>query len=271
MTRLKERDAAKLVLEAVSVTFPGQRDAADVQALANLNLTIEDGELVVALGASGCGKTTLLNLIAGFLKPSEGRLMLDGQPIKGPGRDRGVVFQRHALMPWLTVMENAAFGLKLQGVAKAKRMQRAEEVLNAVGLSEFKQHRIWQLSGGMRQRLGIARVLAADPQIMLMDEPFGALDALTRESMQELLLKIWVTSKKTVFFITHSVDEALFLATNLLVLSPRPGRIIHRETLPFSKEFLAGADTRQLKSRPDYIAARERVYAMVREGVLQDG
>ena len=174
-------------------------------------------------------------------------------------------------MPWLNVLENAAFGLKLQGFNKSRRQTLAKEVLRTVGLEDFEGHRIWQLSGGMRQRLGIARVLVADPEMMLMDEPFGALDALTRESMQELLLQIWATSKKTVFFITHSVDEALFLATELLVLSPRPGRIIHRERLPFSKEFLAGTDTRQLKSRQDYIEARERVYAMVRQGAENHG
>ena len=262
---------SKLSLEHIEVVFPGVGDAADVQALADLNLDIRDGELVVALGASGCGKTTLLNLIAGFLKPSRGRMLLDGVPITGPGKDRGVVFQRHALMPWLNVLENAAFGLKLQGVSKAERNDRAKAVLAQVDLSGFENHRIWHLSGGMRQRLGIARVLAADPEIMLMDEPFGALDALTRETMQELLLRIWNASGKTVFFITHSVDEALFLATELLVLSPRPGRIIHQERLPFSKEFLEGADTRKLKSRQDYIDARERVYAMVREGAMTDG
>lgn len=259
---------AKLALEQVSVTFQGQQGGEAVQALAGLNLEIQEGELVVALGASGCGKTTLLNLIAGFLKPSQGKLLLDGHPIKGPGHDRGVVFQRHALMPWLNVMENAEFGLKLQGMARKQRREIAGKMLDWVGLAEFHGHPIWQLSGGMRQRLGIARVLAADPEIMLMDEPFGALDALTRETMQELLLQIWSNSGKTVFFITHSVEEALFLATELLVLSPRPGRVIHRENLPFSKEFLAGASARQLKSRTDYIEARERVYAMVREGAV---
>lgn len=271
MTGEQTSQQAKLSLENVSVTFPGRQSDEDVQALAGLNLDIRDGELVVALGASGCGKTTLLNLIAGFLKPSQGEILLDGRPIKGPGHDRGVVFQRHALMPWLNVMENAEFGLKLQGMARKERREIAGKMLDWVGLSDFHNHPIWQLSGGMRQRLGIARVLAADPEIMLMDEPFGALDALTRETMQELLLQIWTNSGKTVFFITHSVEEALFLATELLVLSPRPGRVIHRESLPFSKEFLDGASARTLKSRQDYIEARERVYAMVREGAVNHG
>lgn len=256
----------KLVLEGVSVHFPSQTKGETIEALANLDLEIGDGELVVALGASGCGKTTLLNLIAGFLEPSGGKMTLDGKPITRPGHDRGVVFQKHALMPWLTVLENASFGLKLQGVGKKERQQRARTLLKMVGLAEFENSRIWHLSGGMQQRLGIARVLASDPEIMLMDEPFGALDAFTRETMQELLLTIWSRSKKTVFFITHSVDEALFLATDLLVLSPRPGRLIHREQLPFCKEFLKGTPTRELKSRPDYITARERIYAMVVEG-----
>lgn len=261
----------KLVLENIGVTFPPTAETQEVQALANLDLAIAEGELVVALGASGCGKTTLLSLIAGFLKPTQGTILLDGQPITAPSKDRGVVFQQHALMPWLNVLQNAAFGLRLQGLPKSERQEKARRVLKQVGLEDFEQHRIWHLSGGMRQRLGIARVLAADPEIMLMDEPFGALDAFTRETMQELVLRIWHASGKTIFFITHSVDEALFLATELLVLSPRPGRIVHREKLGFSQEFLKGADTRELKSRPDYIEARERVYALVREGVPHHG
>lgn len=266
MSLKADRRAPKLVLKDVSVHFPGQQAGETVEALANLNLAIDEGEMVVALGASGCGKTTLLNLIAGFLKPSSGSIFLDNHAIVKPGHDRGVVFQKHALMPWLTVLENACFGMKLQGVAKAKRQARAMELLTMVGLEAFASSHIWHLSGGMQQRLGIARVLAADPEMMLMDEPFGALDAFTREAMQELLLQVWSRSRKTVFFITHSVDEALFLATDLLVLSPRPGRVVHRERPAFCREFLDGVSSRTLRSRTDYIHARERIHAMVLEG-----
>lgn len=261
----------KLGIHGVSVVFPGQQGGEPVVALDALNLTIDEGEFVVVLGASGCGKTTLLNLIAGFLEPTSGEILLDGKVIQGPGHDRGVVFQRHALLPWLTVMENAEFGLRMQGMARAARRDIARHHLEDVGLGEFTDHAIWQLSGGMRQRLGIARVLAADPEMMLMDEPFGALDALTRESMQETLLNLWQRSGKTVFFITHSVEEALFLATRLIVLSPRPGRIIHDTQMPFSREFLAGVGSRKLKSRSDYIEAREAVHDLVLEGAVNHG
>lgn len=290
---------AKLLLKDVSMVFPGG-DSGEVRALDHINLEMTDGEFVVALGASGCGKTTLLNLMAGFLSPTAGHAYLQHgdtrseikQPsedravvysegyepvapddhrdlisIDGPGKDRGVVFQRHALLPWLNVIDNASFGLKLSGVNKKERYQRASKFLDLVGLRDFYEHKIYQLSGGMQQRVGIARALTCDPAMLLMDEPLGALDALTREKTQELILDIWSETQKMIFFITHSVEEALFLATRLIVMSPRPGRITHSFDLDFCRRFLsAGKDkrnARDIKSTPDFIEVREKVLNII--------
>lgn len=288
---------AKLSLRDVCMVFPSERG--DVCALDNINLEMADGEFVVALGASGCGKTTLLNLMAGFLSPTSGRAMIsrdngeesvgapdaprpavikgegfeqvndgdlrDFHPIAGPGKERGVVFQRHALLPWLNVIDNTSFGLKLSGVRKAERHARACKFLDIVGLSDFYYHKIYQLSGGMQQRVGIARALTCDPAMLLMDEPLGALDALTREKTQELLLDVWMETQKMIFFITHSVEEALFLATRLIVMSPRPGRITHFFELDFCRQFLRQEqrNARQIKSLPAFIEMREKVLNII--------
>ncbi len=255
---------SRLEIRNVSLDYPGQSNGNRVQALADLNLVMEGQEFVVALGPSGCGKTTLLNLLAGFISPTRGQILLDGKKVRGPAKDRGVVFQKHALLPWMNVIENAEFGLKLQGKTLTERRQIAGKSLALVGLDDFQYHAIYQLSGGMQQRLGIARVLTSDPDILLMDEPFGALDALTRDSMQELILKVWASTRKMIFFITHSVEEALFLATRLVVMSPRPGRILHSFDLHFSRQFLECKDSRAIKSGPEYIELREEIFSIVR-------
>ncbi|WP_456310553.1 taurine ABC transporter ATP-binding subunit [Serratia proteamaculans] len=232
-------------------------------ALQDINLSIGNGELVVVLGPSGCGKTTLLNLIAGFIPADSGSITLDGQPVTGPGADRGVVFQHEGLLPWRNVLDNVAFGLQLAGVEKNARRAVARQMLKKVGLEGAEKRFIWQLSGGMRQRVGIARALAADPRLLLLDEPFGALDAFTREQMQELLLTLWRDSGKQILLITHDIEEAVFLASDLVLLSPGPGRIVERLSLDFGRRYAAGEACRAIKSDPAFIERREYVLGRV--------
>ncbi|MFZ4832588.1 taurine ABC transporter ATP-binding subunit [Rouxiella sp. Mn2063] len=232
-------------------------------ALKDISLEIGNGQLVVVLGPSGCGKTTLLNLIAGFIAPSSGTITLDDKPVTGPGADRGVVFQHEGLLPWRDVLSNVEFGLQLAGVSKTERQETARRVLKKVGLADYQHHALWQLSGGMRQRVGIARALAADPRLLLLDEPFGALDAFTREQMQELLLNIWRDTGKQVLLITHDIEEAVFLASELLLLSPGPGQVVERLKLNFGKRYADGEACRAIKSDPEFIAQREYVLSKV--------
>lgn len=258
-----QEGSLSLKIEHVSVVYPAADGRPPVAALSDINLDIGLGEFVVALGASGCGKSTLLNLIAGFLSPSSGSLTLDGRMVHGPGADRAVVFQKHALLPWLNVLDNVAFGLQIQGVPKQDRYKTANCFIGLLGLDGFQNSPVYKLSGGMQQRVGIARALTCDPKILLMDEPLGALDALTREKAQELILNIWGETKKSIFFITHSVEEALFMGTKLIVMSPRPGRITHTFDLPFSRQFLNGTPARQVKASPEFIRLREEVLKII--------
>ena len=251
-----------LAIKNASVFYP-VRGKPPVHALQNINLEINEKEFVVALGASGCGKPTLLNLIAGFMAPSEGEISLHGNMVTGPGSDRSVVFQKHALLPWLNVLDNVAFGLKIQGIDKAKREAIARQFIQLLGLQQFEQSATYELSGGMQQRVGIARALTSDPAILLTDEPLGALDALTRERAQELILKVWRDTGKMVFFITHSVEEALFMGTKLIVMSPRPGRISHVFDLPFSQQYFLTGNAREIKASAEFIALREQILQII--------
>jgi NitT/TauT family transport system ATP-binding protein len=245
-----------ITFEDVSKTYLGQTE---VRALDGISLTINEGEFVALLGPSGCGKSTLLNLLAGFEKTTEGTLLFDGQTVTRPGPDRGVVFQEAALFPWLNVWQNVVFGPQVQGVARAEYESRARKLLKLVGLEAFAEALPVQLSGGMRQRVGIARVLAMSPRALLMDEPFGALDAQTRLSMQQLLLDVWQSLGTTVLFVTHDIDEAILLSDRICVMSARPGRIIR--TIP-----IALARPRSIASlvSPEFIAYKARIMSDIK-------
>ena len=238
-------------------------DGQEVHALDRVSFTIPARSIVVALGASGCGKSTLLNAIAGFLPLTDGKILLDGQEIHGPGGDRGVVFQKDTLLPWSRGADNVALGLRYRGVPARQRRERAHELLDLVGLSGFEDKSPYELSGGMRQRVGIARALATDPRILLMDEPFGALDSLTRETMQQLLASIWASTGKQVFFITHSIEEALLLGTHILVMSPRPGRIVARYDADFVRRFAETGEADDILADPAFIALRSELRALI--------
>ncbi|SFO44088.1 taurine transport system ATP-binding protein [Candidatus Pantoea varia] len=231
--------------------------------LQDINLQLDSHELLVVLGPSGCGKTTLLNLVAGFLPVESGSITLDNQPVTGPGAERGVVFQNEGLLPWRNVLDNVAFGLQLAGMSRQAREAIARKLIRQVGLEGAEKRAIWQLSGGQRQRVGIARALATDPQLLLLDEPFGALDAFTREQMQTLLLTLWRDSGKQILLITHDIEEAIFLASELILLSPGPGRIVERLRPGFGQRFAAGESCRSIKSDPQFIAQREYVLSRV--------
>lgn len=253
-----------LRVDNASVFFAA-RDGRAVQALDRVSLDIPDGGFVVALGTSGCGKSTLLNAMAGFLPLSHGSITLNGRPIQGPGADRGVVFQKDTLLPWKSVLENVGLGLKFAGVSRAERRDKAMELLRLVGLQDFAHAAPHELSGGMRQRVGLARALAPDPDILLMDEPFGALDSMTREHMQELLVAVWARTGKQIFFITHSIEEALFLGTQVVVMSPRPGRVVATFAPGFVQTFARDRDARAIKTSPGFAHLREEIRAIVHQ------
>jgi NitT/TauT family transport system ATP-binding protein len=216
---------SKLRIEGVSRTFPSRHGGSATRALEPVDLTIATNDFIAVLGPSGCGKSTLLRIVAGLDQPTTGRVLLDGRAVAGPGRDRGVVFQSYTLFPWLNVADNIAFGLDEQGTPRDQRDAIVANFIEKMGLKGFERHWPKQLSGGMQQRTAIARALANDPEILLLDEPFGALDNQTRGLMQELLLSIWEREQKTVMFVTHDIEEAIFLASRVIVMSARPGRI----------------------------------------------
>ncbi len=215
---------AYLAAEGVRKTFEVEGGVPTV-ALDEFSLSMAEGEFVAILGPSGCGKSTILNIVAGFLRPTAGRILVDGREVAEPGSDRGVVFQEHALFPWMRVLDNVTFGLRLKGVPNRGRLEAGQRFVELVGLTGFERHWPRQLSGGMKQRVAIARALANDPKVLLMDEPFGALDAQTRRMMQDELVKIWTATKKTCLFVTHSIEEALLLADRVVAMTARPGRV----------------------------------------------
>jgi len=251
---------SKLSIQGVEKTFPGRRSgAAATRALEPTSLEVQDNDFITILGPSGCGKSTLLRVVAGLETPSAGTVLLDGQPVTAPGPDRGMVFQSYTLFPWLSVRDNVCFGLRERGAPRAEQLAVADRFIAQVGLKGFENHHPAQLSGGMQQRTALARALANDPKILLLDEPFGALDHQTRELMQELLLGIWEEHRKTVLFVTHDIDEAIFMASRVVVMSARPGRIkcdIAVE-LPHPRSY-------KVKTAPEFAAYKERLTEEIR-------
>lgn len=216
---------SKLLINGVSRTFPAVRNGRPTRALEPITLSVEDNDFITILGPSGCGKSTLLRIVAGLDSPTAGCVLLDGEPVVQPGPDRGMVFQSYTLFPWLTVRENICFGLREKGMPEAQQRDISDYFIGKMGLRGFESHFPKMLSGGMQQRTALARALANDPKILLLDEPFGALDNQTRALMQELLLGIWESDRKTVLFVTHDIDEAIFMANRVVVMTARPGRL----------------------------------------------
>ena len=250
-----------LGIENISMRFD-LPNGSSVQALKDVSLHLEPGDLLSVLGPSGCGKTTLLNIVAGFLAPTEGQVTLNGHRVEGPDAERGMVFQQGALFEWMNVRDNVSFGPRMAGKSQSEWGQNVDHLLDIVGLGDFKEKAIYELSGGMQQRVALARCLANEPDVILMDEPLGALDALTREKMQSLVLKLWKETGKTIILITHSVEEALLLGERLLVMAPRPGRIHKEYRLPFA-DLGVNADLREIKKHPDYAPTREEILGMI--------
>ncbi len=248
----------RIAFEKVSVDFETERGL--LRVVDDVSFTIDEGEFICVVGPSGCGKTTLMNIVAGFVQPSHGRVMLDGQPVQGPGRDRGVIFQEYGVFPWLTVEQNIMFGLKLASskTAESERDAVCSKYLELMGLTDFAKAFPKTLSGGMRQRLAIARAYAAKPEFLLMDEPFGALDAQTRSKMQNLLLEVLQRENKTVMMITHSVDEAIYLASRIVVVTARPARIKSIIEIPFGYP-----RHEDLHETPEFIAIKAHVRDLV--------
>ena len=253
---MSDTTTAKISVQGVRKTFQLKNE--EFVALEHVDLAIADNEFVTVVGPSGCGKSTLMNILAGLETPTSGHALVDGREVSGPGPERGVIFQQYALFPWLTVRKNVEFGLKVAGVPKSQRRERAEYFIRMVGLEQFADALPKMLSGGMKQRCAIARAYAVNPSILLMDEPFGALDALTRVKLQEQLLDTWNREKRTVMFITHDVDEAVFLSNRVIVMAARPGRIydVIDVNLPYPRD-------EEVRLSPEFGELRNRVWHSV--------
>ncbi|MEO0433865.1 MAG: ABC transporter ATP-binding protein [Cyanobacteria bacterium J06656_5] len=260
MTKSTPKGAVNV--EGISMIF--SRQGYSNQVLDSINLQIKPGELACLLGPSGCGKSTLLNIIAGFVRPTAGYVMVDQQPVKKPGADRGFVFQQYSLLPWKTTFQNIEFGLKIKGVSKSEREDMVGEYLNLVGLAKYRNAYPNQLSGGMQQRASIVRALVNSPSVLLMDEPFAALDAQTRHMMQELLLTIWSTLKTTVIFVTHDIEEAVFLGDRIFVMGVQPGRIKAELEVPLARP-------RHVDDMltPEFTQLNRQVFELIREETLK--
>jgi NitT/TauT family transport system ATP-binding protein/sulfonate transport system ATP-binding protein len=253
-----------LAIDDVSRTFPGVRGGPPTQALLPTSIAVADNDFITILGPSGCGKSTLLRIVAGLDAPSSGRVELDGRAVSAPGADRGMVFQSYTLFPWLTVVQNICFGLREKGMPAAQQAEIAAHYIDKVGLRGFERHYPKMLSGGMQQRTAIARALANEPRILLLDEPFGALDNQTRALMQELLLSIWESERKTVLFVTHDIEEAIFMANRVLVMSARPGRVKAEVPVP-----LAHPRHYTVKTSPEFSALKAQLTEQIRVEALK--
>ena len=257
MTAASDLGAARLEIRAVRKVFETRPP---VEALSSVSIILPENEFVSIVGTSGCGKSTLLSIVAGLIEPTEGDVLVDGRRISGPGRDRGVVFQSYTLFPWLTARANVEFALRAENLTKAARRRVANEHLELMGLSRFADAYPRQLSGGMKQRVAIARSLCYRPQILLMDEPFGALDAQTRLLMQELLTRIWESHRLTVLFVTHDVDEAVFISDRVIIMTNRPGRIKDEVAIDLPRPRRP-----EVQETPAFLALRHRILASIRE------
>ena len=258
-------NAGKYEIEISGVTKSFDKKDGQFLALDEVNLTVDKNEFICVVGPSGCGKTTLMNIIAGLYPPSTGTVRVRGELVTGPGKGKGVVFQQYALYPWLTVEKNVEFGLKMKGVAKAERQETARKYIKIVGLEKFASSFPKELSGGMKQRVAIARAYATDPEVLLMDEPFGALDAQTRAQLQENLLNTWQQERKTCFFITHDVEEAVLLSTKIIIMSAGPGRI--REVVDVNLPYPRNQET---KLTPEFNEMKNSIWNKVYKEYLQN-
>lgn len=258
--------ATKLLAQNVDVVYTNSKTGAETVALKNISLEIKEGEFICIVGPSGCGKTTFLNTVAGLVKKSSGTLMIDGRDVNGPGRDRSMVFQSPSLLPWRTVLKNVLYGLEMHNKLTPESVERAKEYIAMVGLKGFENYYPHELSGGMQQRVNLARALAVDPQILLLDEPFAALDAQTREFMQKELLRIWSETKKTSLFITHQIDEAIYLADRVFVFGARPGRIVDVVDINIERP-----RDLNLKRNPRFLELTDHIWSIIEEESSKQG